>query len=385
MGKKPDNMSLQIVSRFEIAAAEWDAIVKGSPYGWVFSLYGWQEMILAVSQWGFEDFSFGLRENGKLLAVVPLQFNSRNGRMSSSAWGGSGPVLDGSLAEKKRQRILQMALDQCVAFGRKSNATHFDFSVSPVTRSAIASAWGVNPFVFCGLEDLSILSHVIDLAPDEDALWAGLSADARRQVRIAREQGYTVERARWDECVDHYYSLHCETYRRTGVNPHPRDYFAGIAAHIAPAGHSVLWRVRSSEGETIAYHNAAWFGVGGYYHTGCSAVKASELGASYLLFWEAMLGAKKAGIRWYDCGAIFPNSEDAKQQGLTTFKTKFGGEAHRLFRVEILLQKAAGIAIPSSSLPSPPSPTFASRIKHALREGIKRLMAWRKSMGISRS
>ena len=374
MGKKSDNRALQTVSRSEISAAEWDAVVKDSPDGWVFSSYDWQGMILAVAQWGFEDFSFGLRENGKLLAVVPLQFNSRNGRISSSAWGGSGPVLDGSLAEKKRQQILQMALDQCVAFGRKSNATHFDFSVSPVTRSAIASVWGVNPFVFCGLEDLSVLSQVIDLTPDEDALWAGLSADARRQVRIAREQGYKVERAKWDECVDHYYSLHCETYRRTGVEPHPRDYFAGIAAYTAPAGYSVLWRVQSSEGETIAYHNAAWFGVGGYYHTGCSTVKASEYGASYLLFWEAMLGAKKAGIRWYDCGAIFPNSEDAKQQGLTTFKTKFGGETHRLFRVEIPLKQAVEIANSPLLQLSSPRHAFTSRIGRTLINNIKRLL-----------
>lgn len=374
MGKESDNMALQTSSRSEIATAEWDAVVKGSPDGWIFSLYGWQEMILAVTQWGFEDFSFGLRENGKLLAVVPLQYNSRNGRMSSSAWGGSGPVLDGSLTGKKRQRILQIALDQCVAFGRERNATHFDFSVSPVTRSTIASAWGVNPFVFCGLEDLSVLSQVIDLAPDEDALWAGLSADARRQVRMAREQGYKVERAKWDECVDHYYRLHCETYRRTGVVPHPRDYFAGIAAYTAPAGHSVLWRVRSSEGETIAYHSAAWFGVGGYYHTGCSAIKASEYGASYLLFWEAMLGAKNAGIRWYDCGAIFPSSEDAKQQGLTTFKTKFGGEAHRFFRVEKPLQQAAELAISSSAHRPSPFPAFTSRLGRTLINNIKRLL-----------
>lgn len=332
MTNRPDSMALQTITRSCIGASDWDAVVDASPDGWVFSLFGWQELILAVDKWGLEELSFGLRENGKLVAVVPLQFNRHNGKISSSGWGGSGPVLHGSLIGKNRLRVMQAALDHCIALGRQCGASHFDFSVSPVTRSSIASAWGVNPFVFYGFEDQSILSQVIDLEPAEETLWAGLSADARRQVRIAREKGYTVERANWVECIDHYYTLHCETYRRTGLEPHPREYFAGIATHIAPSGHAVLWRACSSNGESIAYHNAAWFGSSGYYHTGCSTKAADHSGASYLLFWEALLGAKATGLRWYDCGPIFPNTCNEKQRGLTTFKSKFGGDAHRIFQ-----------------------------------------------------
>lgn len=377
MTNRPDSMALQTIARSGIGASDWDAVVNASPDGWVFSLFGWQELILAVDKWGLEELSFGLRENGKLVAVIPLQFNRHNGKISSSGWGGSGPVLHGSLVGKNRLRVMQAALDHCVALGRQCGASHFDFSLSPVTRSSITSAWGVNPFVFYGFEDQSILSQIIDLEPAEEILWAGLSTDARRQVRIAREKGYTVERVNWEECVDHYYTLHCETYRRTGVEPHPKEYFAGIAAHIAPRGHSVLWCARDPEGAAIAYHNAAWFGNGGYYHTGCSAAMTNELGVSYLLFWEVMLGAKKAGIRWYDCGAIFPHAKDTKQRGLTVFKTKFGGEVHRYFRAEILLQEAAESAI------SPSNTALASRLGRALTQGVKQLTVTRKSKAAS--
>jgi hypothetical protein len=303
----------------------------------VFSLFGWQDLILVVQQWGLEEFSFGLRENGKLVAAVPLQFNPHNGSMSSSGWGGSGPVLLGSLTGKIRQRVMQAALDHCVDFARERGASHFDLSLNPVTRTSIDSAWGVNPFSFYGFDDRSGLSQVIDLDPSVDELKAGLTADARRQIRIAQEHGYTVERADWGSQLDRYYALHRDTYQRTGVQPHPKEYFAGLATYMAPSNHSVLWLARSREGEPVAYHNAAWFGEGGYYHTGCSAKTANDLGVSYILFWEALLGAKAAGLRWYDCGAIFPNATESKQRGLTTFKTKFGGEAHRLFKAEVKL------------------------------------------------
>ena len=333
-------MSLERLLRSKISSDDWDAIVHGSPDGWTFSLFGWQELILAVPQWGLEDFSFGLRENGKMVAVVPLQFNPNNGSMSSSGWGGSGPVLLGALTGKTRQRVMLAALGRCVDLARERGASQLDLSVSPVTRTSIESRWGVNPFSFYDFDDRSGLSHVIDLGLSVDELKNGLTADARRQIRLAQEHGVTVERADWGCQLDRYYALHQDTYQRTGVLPHPKEYFAGLATYMAPSNHSVLWLARSREGEPIAYHNAAWFGEGGYYHTGCSASTVNDVGVSYVLFWEALLGAKAAGLRWYDCGAIFPHATEPKQRGLTTFKTKFGGEAHRLFKSEVKLSAA---------------------------------------------
>ncbi len=63
--------ALQCIPRTEIAAAEWDALIRTSPDGWAFSLFGWQGLILAVSEWGLRKMSFGLRENGRLVAVGP--------------------------------------------------------------------------------------------------------------------------------------------------------------------------------------------------------------------------------------------------------------------------------------------------------------------------
>jgi dTDP-4-amino-4,6-dideoxygalactose transaminase len=329
-------MNMNTVSRQELSAVEWDAVVKASPDGWVFSLWGWQELIETVEPWALEDHSFAIREGRRLLAVVPLHYDPGSGRMASSGWGGSGPILDYRLDEKVRDNIMGRAIQHCIELARERGAAGFDVSLSPVTTTAISSDWGINPLVFHGLEDCSGLAQVIDLSKSEDELWADLKSDTRRQIKKAREAGLVVERVDWAQHLGHYYELHVATYTRTGVQPHPRAYFSGIAAHTAPTGYSVLWSVRTTSGETIAYHNAAWYGAGASYHTGCSTQSAGLSGASYLLFWEAMLGAKHEGIRWYDCGAIFPGAVGSeKQKGLSTFKTKFGGQPHRHFSASL--------------------------------------------------
>ena len=351
-----------MLTRADIGREKWNGLVLSSPDGWVFSLYDWQELILAVTDWRLEDFSFGVVENGRLVAVVPLQFDPRSGRMASSGWGGSGPVIAACLRSQDHLRIVRLALDHCLQQARGRQASVLEMSCSPVTGTATENRWGVNPFLFYGFEDVSVLSQVVDLRRTEEELWSDLSGDARRQIRKAEQAGITIERAVWTDSLEDYYRLHQETYRRTHATPHPFAYFHGIAHGMGTMGHSVLWRARASDGTTLAYHNSAWFAHGGYYHTGCSVDPIAELGAGYVLFWNALLGAKNAGLWWYDCGAIFPNAVDSKQKGLTTFKTKFGGEAHRAFRAQRRLISSISSTRANQSIENEPAKALATEL-----------------------
>lgn len=360
---------MDIIPRCKLCSEEWDSLVNSSPDGWVFSLWGWQELIETVEPWALEDHGFAFREGRRLLVVVPLHYHPGSGRMASTGWGGSGPVIDGRIRGKARERLMGQAVQRCLDLAKARGAVGFDVSLSPVTATSISSVWGVNPLVFHSLKDHSGLSQVVDLSVSEDELWADLTSDARRQIKQARDAGFRVERVDWSQHLDRYYELHVATYTRTGVQPHPRAYFAGIAAHTAPTGNSVLWALCAPGGEYIAYHNAAWFGSGSYYHTGCSADSALHAGANHLLFWEAMLGAMHAGIRWYDCGSIFPDVDASeKQRGLSTFKTKIGGQPHRQFGagVNFLQHGTTPTAVP-------PEPTFPRRL---LRGLMRRLCAY---------
>lgn len=331
-------MTLSFIDRGKIQGDHWDRLVRGSPDGWVFALYGWQELILSVEEWRLADFSFGVLDNGDLVAVVPLQFNPGTEMLGLSAWGGCGPVLRGDISSAERARLLAEIYKRCRTVGAECGAGAIEFQQMAVTRSSLGSSRGVNPAVFDGFDDLSGLTQVIDLSSGDDGLWANLAKNARNIIRRAEKSGIRAERVDWRDHLHRYYELHCETYNRTGVTPHPIAYFAGIAEKMAPADHAALIAAYDAGGRVIAYHNDAWFGAGALYHTGCSLDDAQDTGANYLLLWKAIVAAKAAGKCHYEVGPIFPTSSDRKQQGLTFFKTRFGGEPHRAFRSSMKLK-----------------------------------------------
>jgi hypothetical protein len=312
--------------------AAWDHLVDASPEGWPFALSGWQRLILSVADWGLQDRSAAVSQGGELLAVVPLQHQADARRVGSSGFGGCGPVVAAGVPRRLRRRVLDCAFDYVFEVCREVGARRFDMSQSPVTRAAIGNAWGVAPYLEYGLADVSTLSRVASLAVAEDILWKGLSQNARQMAQRALSLGYTVTRTDWDSQVDEYYRVHEETYRRTGVQPHPRAYFEGIAREMGPRGNAVLWVGRDAEGRSVAFHNDARMAGASMYHTGCCETAHLRSGVNYLLFWEAMRGARREGCAWYEIGEVFPCPGTEKERGLTVFKSKFGGEDHRSFK-----------------------------------------------------
>ena len=311
-------------------------MVLASPDGWVFSLYEWQEAITAVPRWQLEEYSFGVEQDGCLLAVVPLHHVPSLRQLHSSGFGGSGPVLGANLGHKQRARVLAAIRDHISELALKLDAERLHISLSPVTRRSLSNRWGVNPLVLEGFDDRSSHTKVVDLSLSEDRLWSDLSASARQSIRKAQSSGYTARRCEWQVMLDAYYETHCENYRRTQVDPHPREYFEGIASLVAPLGHSVLWVGFSPENLPVAFHNSARLGPGGMYHTGCSRTAHLASGVNYLLMWESLIDAKREGLGYYEVGEIFPRASAGKEFGLSTMKSKFGGDIHRTFRGEFL-------------------------------------------------
>lgn len=354
----------------EVSATDWDALVEGSPDGWVWALTSWRRLILSVPAWGLEDLSFAVATGSKLLAVMPLQYYPAARKVASSGWGLVGPVLSAALAAGERAPLVAAILRHAEALAQAKGASQVEVASLPLTATARTAAWGVNPFVPFGYEDHSTHARILDLAQGADAIWAGASKTARQQVKRAQSLGHVVRRLDWAAALDRYYELHATTYRRTGVVPHPREYFEGIARELAPRGHAVLWAAVGSDGIPIAFRNDARLGDGVLYHTGCSTTEALDTGVNYLLAWEAIRGAIADGFRWYEMGEVFPAASDGKTRGLTEFKSRFGGDLRRSFKASRQLSEPqhAAAAVEPVEAPGPTTPHGAADADDVIRK-----------------
>jgi len=343
----------------------WDDFVRTSPDGWVWGLSGWQRLIERVEEWGLQPLSFEMRENGRRVAIMPLHLN-RAGVAASSGWGWVGPMLAEGLPSEERRSILKRLMTHAEQIGQDAGASELIVGSPAIVRTNIENIRGVNPFFPLGYEERSGNALVIDLTVDETHLWSNLSANARQEIRKAERQGWRAVQVNWREHLDSYYNLHVETYRRTGVEPHPKSYFSGIAEEIASVNHAVLWAGLNPQGQPQAYHNDATLQGGCLYHTGCGTTDSLQYGINYLLMWHSIRAAKMRGDRHYEIGEVFFDVREGKQVGLTQFKSKFGGELYRTHRARKKLVAPSSDHTPPST---PPVPSPLSRLFSRFRNG----------------
>jgi SAM-dependent methyltransferase len=319
---------MKILSRATCGRMAWDDLVASSPDGWVWALWDWQELILAVPRWQLHDLSFAIVDGDAVVAAVPLQRSGARNVVSGTGFGLTAPVIrEGA----DREACLRAIFAEASARAASARAESVEFAYSPVSRTALADPQGRSPLERFGFTGESRQSRLVRLGPSDEML-RSFSRDSRQQIRKAQDAGVTVGERHWPDAVDEYYRLHTETYQRTGETPHPREYFAGIAARLGTTGHSILWGASNRDGELIAFHNTARLGTGAMYHTGCSTAAALTNGANYLLMWHAIQGAASRGCEWYEIGEVFGEGASPKQRGLSTFKSKFGGELHQVWR-----------------------------------------------------
>ena len=315
---------------------EWDELVYSSEDGWFTCLSIWQKMIAGIPEWGYKDLSFALYDKGKILALMPIQL-TKNKQIVSTAMGAGGVVISSDIYGKFRAKIIRTILDNVKKIAKKYNVHSIEILVSPLNQTSLQNIRGINNLIHYEYKDVSTYTKILNLEYSRKKLWSDLSQDARQNIKKAEKSGYFVERSCWEDFIDDYYAIHQETYFRTGATPHPKSYFQGISQIIEQAGHSALWVGKDCKGKPVAFHNCARHGSGALYWTGCCKTESLNSGINYMLFWKAILGAKEDGYGWYEIGEVFPNVLDGKLKGLTVFKSKFGGELHRVLRSELSL------------------------------------------------
>src|SRR5262249_54434749 len=126
------------------------------------------------------------------------------------------------------------------------------------------------------------------------------------------------------------YALHVETYRRTGVSPHPRAYFERIWQDFVADGYAAVF-FAELEGEPVAARSFGLWKGGAVYWTGASSKRGLQVGAGAKVHSAAMSWLIDHEYEWLENGESFPGSDDPKLHGLSLHKASFGGELYPVY------------------------------------------------------
>lgn len=168
---------------------------------------------------------------------------------------------------------------------------------------------------------LNIATFVLDLAQDEAALLAAMSADTRRKLRKAETSGCRFEaRSGQDEA-----RAFASAFNRMALERALAPIDGALVARMIADGAARLFHA-SSPGGYCGWLLAYLAGDKAIFLQGTATGKDND-GAGCLLQWGVMLALKRAGLRWYDMGGVAgADSSD----GIFRFKKGFGGELFSL-------------------------------------------------------
>jgi peptidoglycan biosynthesis/recognition FemAB-like protein len=171
---------------------------------------------------------------------------------------------------------------------------------------------------------------VIDLQPDEDAIFAGFHKNARQGIRNVARYPVAVRTVDSVSVAPRLEELAEHAHKRTGGEPRRLDWSSIIRMSVEAPNLSriaILERTDQSGPESILAF--AWGCLHGevaqYAESG--SVRASDLkvSTSYALLWDLISWARAKGAHWFDLGGISggtTHSDDALG-GISDFKRRF--------------------------------------------------------------
>ncbi len=159
--------------------------------------------------------------------------------------------------------------------------------------------------------------HKLDLRPSLDEIFKKFHRNCvQRKIERATREGLTYRHGRSSLQLSQFYDLLVQTRRRHGVPPQPISWFRNLIGSLKDnlTIHVALKDEQPVSSIITLRHNNVLL-----YKYGCSNKSLSHLGGTQMLFWNAIVDAKRHQISEMDLGR-----SDYDAAGLVTFKERLG-------------------------------------------------------------
>lgn len=164
---------------------------------------------------------------------------------------------------------------------------------------------------------------VLDLDKSEEEILSGMRKTTRYLVKKALTLPIAITKSTDKRDFAHFLNLYETTSRRHSFIPH-----RGVVEEfeVFTRDKQALLFLARYKSQVLASAFIIFYGDQAVYHHGASSDEFRDIPAAYLLQWEAIKEAKRQGKKLYNFwGVVPPEKTNHPWQGLTLFKTGFGG------------------------------------------------------------
>jgi len=324
-----------------IDSQAWNNLVSGLPQAHVLQTWQWAEV---KARYGWEPLPtvWHDRQEEPAAAAMVLGRRLRAGRLSTGLrvmYVPKGPILrdwnDPGLRGQVLSDLRSLALRNGAIFIKIDPDVRLGVDIpgeagaaDDLAGAAVAADLKSHGWRF-STEQIQFRNTVwIDLAPKEEALLMNMKQKTRYNVRLAARKGVEV-RVGTQSDLEMLYRMYAETSVRDGFVIRDQGYYLQVWNTFLQAGMAEAL-IAEVAGQAVAAVVVFRFAGKAWYLYGMSRDAHREKMPSYLLQWEAIRRAKRAGCSGYDLwGAPDEFGEQDPLWGVYRFKEGLGGSVVR--------------------------------------------------------
>lgn len=307
---------------------EWEGFLENCQEKTFLQAWNWGEFQVSL---GKKIWRFGIYENNNLVSVaLVIKMTAKRG---SFLLVPHGPVVNNQNIETKEQ-ILGTLLGKLKELANPpAGGENADFiRISPIWERTQE-----NEKLFDGLGFRLRPLHThpesswkLDITLPEEKLLDGMRKTTKYLIgKAAKDKDIEIFQSKDIADIEVFNKMHLEVVKAQKFVPFSLEYFKKEFNAFLPDNQIAIFFAKY-KGQIIAASYGIFWSGQAFYHHAALLPEFRKLPASYLLQWEAIKEAKRAGCKVYDFwGQIdpfkFPKHPYA---GPTLFKMGFGGHAH---------------------------------------------------------
>jgi len=246
-----------------------------------------------------------------------------------------GPILP----ETNKNKALFVFINHLKEFAQSKNEYHF-IRVSPFMEDTEENrqAFKNNGFQNAPMHVLAETTWMLDLSPTEEELMMEMNKNHRNLIRRCIREGVGVEKTGSQESLEKFYKIYSQTAKRHKFYKFPKEYINKEFDIFSKNNQALSFSSNLPSGELDSSAIIIYYGSMAVYRHGASLGGDKKLPTSYLLQWEAILEAKRRGMRYYNFWGIAPEKSKKNHPfaGITHFKKGFGGFQKNLIHCQDL-------------------------------------------------